>query len=317
MDYPVEYCCHLDSQPDHLVPEHRLRNWWIREPGCPLFWNSNCQLTNGNEIPQELMHDTSLTSGFAPRGDMAWVRNSVTGTLQPYWMDSEMQFALRDIRDGKATASLSAPFRRCLATAEVLVSSDHGTIQAETASMLSRAAYQLRHRGFAPVSCLIHPFQLSALRRYYRKQIRLGKMPLGDSQSSQRYHAHNESVARFFHHQLTKAVSLIVGRPVKPSYVFFASYQEGASLAKHIDRPQCEFSMTFCLDYSPEPERQTPWPIQLHTPGAVSTIYQSLGDGLVYLGCEVPHSRGVLPTGHTSSSIFFHYVPEGFSGPLD
>ena len=50
--------------------------------------------------------------------------------------------------------------------------------------------------------------------------------------------------------------------------------------------------------------------------GARVTVYQALGDGLVYRGTKVPHYRNVLAEGHTSTSIFFHYVPASFNGTL-
>jgi hypothetical protein len=140
---------------------------------------------------------------------------------------------------------------------------------------------------------------------------------LGDEQSSLRYVAHNECVARYFHHQMTRAVAAIVGQPIKPSYVYLASYLGGAELKKHRDREQCEFSVTLCLDYSPEPKLATPWPIRLDTSEGTVTAYQALGDGLVYRGTKVPHYRDALAEGHTSTSIFFHYVAEDFSGPLN
>jgi hypothetical protein len=128
---------------------------------------------------------------------------------------------------------------------------------------------------------------------------------------------HNDSVARFFHNHLTKTVSAAVGVPVKPSYVYSACYVSGAELRKHIDREQCEFSVTLCLDFSPEPEKETAWPIRLDTPHGPVTVYQALGDALVYRGTRVPHYRDVLAEGRTSTSIFFHYVPESFTGSLD
>jgi hypothetical protein len=129
--------------------------------------------------------------------------------------------------------------------------------------------------------------------------------------------AHNESVARFFHHQIANAVSAVVGEAIKPSYVYLASYLSGAELKKHTDREQCEFSVTLCLDFSPEPELATSWPIRLDTGEGAVAVYQALGDGLVYRGTSVPHYRSVLAEGCTSTSIFFHYVPADFSGPLD
>jgi hypothetical protein len=182
---------------------------------------------------------------------------------------------------------------------------------------ISRSAAEFRDKDHVPVAGLIHPFHLSALRRYYRNLIRTGRVRLGDNQSSQRYAAHNDPIARFFHHQLTSIVSRIVDQPVKPSYVYMASYQGGARLNKHVDREQCEFSVTLCLDYSPEPPLATPWPLRLQTSEATVTVFQAIGDALLYRGRMLPHYRDELPPHHSSTSMFFHYVREDFTGPLD
>ena len=112
-------------------------------------------------------------------------------------------------------------------------------------------------------------------------------------------------------------VAAIAGEPVKPSYVYVASYQSGAELEKHTDREQCEFSISLCLDYWPEPANETPWPLQLQTEEGNVSIFQGIGDGLIYRGRSLSHWRGRLPQGHMSTSIFFHYVPAEFSGSLD
>jgi hypothetical protein len=319
MNATSSFCCYLDGQPDHLTPEHQLRNFWSEElAGHPLFINNDCLLTDSGAVPHEIASHTWLTDGFASMQNMAWIRDSVTGALQPFWLDSQMQSALTAMRNGTPETSLDEYRKRSLAIARVLVPDSSENIQQKKLlATFSRCADQIQRQGYTPVAGLIHPFHISALRRYYRNMVRTGKMELGDTQSSRRYRVHNESVARFFHFQLSAAVSAIVGQPVKPSYVYFASYQGGAFLEKHTDRSQCEFSITFCLDYSPEPQGHTPWPIQLHTTEGITTVYQSIGDALVYRGCQLPHSRGVLPLGHTSTSIFFHYVPEDFEGSLN
>jgi hypothetical protein len=112
-------------------------------------------------------------------------------------------------------------------------------------------------------------------------------------------------------------MSAVAGEPVKPSYVYLASYLSGAELKKHVDREQCEFSITLCLDFSPEPDLATPWPICLQTPTSTVTVYQALGDGLAYRGTRLPHYRSKLGEGQTSTSIFFHYVGADFGGSLD
>jgi hypothetical protein len=179
-----------------------------------------------------------------------------------------------------------------------------------------KAAALFQEKGYAPLGKLIHPFHVAALRRYYRRLIRSGAIQLGDGQSDRRYAAYNEPVARFFHRQIAARLSAVAGEPLKASYVYLASYISGAELRKHTDRAQCDFSITFCLDFSPEPELATPWPIRLDTPKGTVTVYQALGDGLAYRGTRLPHYRSALPEGQTSMSIFFHYVAADFDGPL-
>jgi len=319
MNHATEFCCRLDGQPDHLTPEHQLQNYWTEESvDHPLFLNRNCRFTRAGELPAELAGEAWLTDKFAPMQNMAWIQDSVTGALQPYWLEPQMQSMLANSQNGRPISISDEQRKFSLVMASVLVPGNYEAVRVQKlSSQLARCSEQIREVGYAPIAGLIHPFHISALRRYYRSLVRTGQLALGDSQSSRRYYAHNEAVAQFFHFQLTATVSAIVGQPVRPSYVYFASYQEGAFLEKHTDRPQCEFSITMCLDYSPQPSRQTPWPIQVHSACGTTTVYQAIGDALVYLGCQVPHSRGVLPLGHTSSSLFFHYVPKDFEGPLD
>ncbi len=318
MNDSSRFCCYLAGQPDHLTPERQIQAYWSDDlAGQPMVLSQRCRLTDG-ELPGEVAANRGLTDGFAATTNMAWVHDPVSDALQPFWLSPELYSRLSEMQNHEEPApTFDLHSLNALAIAGILVPGRAAFPQKTIAAGRSQFADQVSRKGFAPVAGLIHPFHISALRRYYRHLIRTGKLPLGDTQSSRRYYAHNDSVARFFHLQLTSVVSMLFAEPVKPSYVYFASYQGGACLEKHIDRSQCDFSVSLCLDYSPEPACQTPWPLRLHTPRGLTTVYQSIGDALLYRGCQVPHSRGVLPRGHTSSSIFFHYVPVDFDGPLD
>jgi hypothetical protein len=250
---------------------------------------------------------------------IAWVEDSPSGVWTPFWMGRELAALVRKLQtDSVSVRDLSGAVRTVLRQADILVSatylSRHELAWVETREKSRR---KFRESGYAPIAGLIHPFHLSELRRYFRRKIRTGAIRLGDGQSPRRYVAHNDPAARFFHFQLTKAVSDLVGEPVKPSYVYMASYQSGARLERHTDRAQCEFSVTLCLDYSPEPSDATPWPVRLDTPTGTVTVFQALGDGLLYRGRELPHHRGTLAEGNSSTSLFFHYVPADFEGPLE
>jgi hypothetical protein len=312
---PDRFYCLLDELPLHLLPQSALGLLRLGEDGRDLYLNPECILCPGEQIPESLAANKELLSRFALQGTIAWVPGCAGGSLLPFWLGPEYEAVLRRLR---AEEPVPITVRPILAAANILTchngvtsSRDHQNEQ-----MIGTAAALFRRRGYAPLRNLLHPFHVAALRRYYRHQIRTGALELGDRQSMRRYAVHNEPVARFFHHQIASLLSAVAGEPLKPSYVYFASYLSGAELKKHTDREQCEFSVTFCLDFSPEPALATPWPISLDTSDGTVTVYQALGDGLAYRGTRLPHYRAALPDGQTSTSIFFHYVRQDFSGSL-
>jgi hypothetical protein len=270
-------------------------------------------------VPAELEQYRQLLKNFNLERTVAWVRDPATNSLHPFWLGPRLERIVVHLRAGEPVPdSLDGEARLLLAAAGILTQEDRVERRcADWAEVVKKGVRCFQEKRYAPVRNLIHPFHVAALRRYYRYAIRSGSIRLGDEQSARRYAAHNESVARFFHHSITNAVSALVGEPVKPSYVYLASYLSGAELKKHTDREQCEFSVTLCLDFSPESEVATSWPIHLDTGGGSVTVYQALGDGLIYRGPKVPHYRKALASGYTSTSIFFHYVPADFSGSLE
>jgi hypothetical protein len=311
---PDRFYCLLDDLPLHLIPRpaaHRLRrvDWRQR-----LIVNPECVLLPAGQAP-EAHFAQEWTAGFAKQGTVAWVPDAEKGMALPFWLGPRLEAVVRGLMQGGISAmELEAEDRALLAAARIVVASEASRPGEESKQ---RWSDYFREHGYAPMAGLIHPFHIAAMRRYYRFLIRTGKIQLGDGQSPRRYVAYNDPVARFFHRQITGALSGMAGEPLKPSYVYMASYLSGAELRKHTDREQCEFSVTLCLDFSPEPELATPWPIRLDTASGTVKVYQALGDGLAYRGTRLPHYRSRLGEGQTSTSIFFHYVPEDFLGSLD
>ena len=318
---PGQFHCVLDELPLHLIPQRQLESqcWWLNFSPERLAFNPQCSVLPAGQVPAELEAHRHLVKNFNLQGTVAWVREPATGSLNPFWLGPRLEAVVSRLFAGEAVPRLGSSRRPLfVGGAGILIPERYAERRrAEWAEVVSKSSAYFREHGYVPLGHLIHPFNLAALRRYYRHAIRRGNIRLGDEQSSRRYVAHNESVARFFHHQIANAVSAIVGEAVKPSYVYLGSYLSGAELKKHTDRPQCEFSVTLCLDFSPEPDLATSWPIRLDTRGGAVKVYQALGDGLVYRGTKVPHYRHALAEGYTSTSIFFHYVAEDFSGSLE
>lgn len=318
---PPDRCyCLLDELPLHLIPQRAVRSLRLQKNwDQSLYLNPDCILCALGQLPDELASKQALLAGFALQGTTAWVRSAVTGNLLPFWLGPQLEDLLRSLRPGEPVPSSVPNSVRCLlAAADIVLPEDRrDQRRPEREERLRKASQLFRERGYAPLGDLIHPFHIAALRRYYRYLIRTGAIRLGDRQSRRRYVAYNEPVAHFFHHDIAAALSTIAGEPLKPSYVYLASYLSGSELKKHTDRDQCEFSVTLCLDFSPEPLLETPWPIRLVTPTGTVTVYQALGDGLAYRGTRLPHYRSPLDAGQTSTSIFFHYVAADFAGSLD
>jgi hypothetical protein len=317
---PDRFYCLLDELPVHLLTSRALRSFEReRFLSQELFLNPDCTICPGEDVPEEFSECRDLLSGFALQGKIAWVRDRASHAVLPFWLGGKLQAALDQIRPHEPIPSFLPPRARwLLRTAGILVADGHSVErEQEHKKMVRNVRGPFQEKGYAPLSDLIHPFHVAALRRYYRCRIRSGSVRLGDGQSPRRYCAYNEPVARFFHRQIVGSLSDVAGEPLKPSYVYMASYLGGAVLEKHTDRAQCDFSVTLCLDFSPEPALATPWPILLDTATGSTTVYQALGDGLAYRGTRLPHYRSPLSAGQTSTSIFFHYVAADFDGPLE
>ena len=317
---PAGFGCVLGGQPSHLVPTRLLENSQNVETDGTLTFNPQCYLPgDGERSPGLTEAERSLPTKSELKHQLVWIQLAGTECWAPYWVGAELERAIRRLRrDPCEILALSSWVRCLLYDADILVRPEHAATQRSHWQLVAeKCRNKFYVNGYAPIAGLIHPLQLGELRRYFRREIRTGKIRLGDGQSPLRYIAHNDPAARFFHGQLTKAVSDLVGEPVKPSYVYMASYQSGAQLERHTDRTQCEFSITLCLDYAPEPDGATPWPLYLETRTGTATIYQALGDGLLYRGRNLPHYRKTLAPGQTSTSVFFHYVSADFDGPLE
>jgi hypothetical protein len=122
-------------------------------------------------------------------------------------------------------------------------------------------------------------------------------------------------LARFFHHQLTIYVGQVAGVAVKPSYAYVSAYQGGAVLERHVDREQCEFTMSLLVERSTEGEAAE-WPLYFDTSEGTVEVFQSVGEAVLFRGTKLPHYRPRLAHGQTYMSLLFHYVPVDFNRTL-
>lgn len=93
------------------------------------------------------------------------------------------------------------------------------------------------------------------------------------------------------------------GLKLVETYSYARIYQKGNILHRHKDRPSCEISTTINLGGDP-------WPIYLEPSGKTNKkgikVDLSLGDMLVYRGCELEHWREPF-TKNYCVQVFLHY----------
>jgi hypothetical protein len=312
--YPSElYHCLLDEQPYYLVPQ---RLFGPDRPG-PYIVNPQCWFSWLGPVPADKAVRMYATEYLCPGDWIVWVDDPGTRSLWPYWVGPEFAEHLADLAPGYPLHKTLPPLVEWVLTrAEILVDPDFANRRRREWMDQVWQGTRNFERGFTSISGLIPPFHLGAMRRYYRYHVRNGSFSFGDGQVDRRHVAHNEAAACFIHFQLTNAISDIARTMVKASYSYLAAYESGATLDRHTDREQCEFTVSLCVDATPEPEGQVPWPIQLDIPEGALRVWQHVGDGLLFKGRQLPHYRDALSEGHTSTALLLHYVDHAFDRQL-
>ena len=274
---------------------------------------------------------------LAPYQASVWIKTLLTEIEIGYWLDEKQTEIVSKFKAGeKLSFEIEKDLLSKLISAEIVVSDKILKHKEEIyGQILKQAQKHFKEKKYAVLPELLPSAQMKALRNYFREYVRNGFMPFGDNQVNLRYYQHDEPLAVFFHENLTKVMSLVAGEEVQPSYVYAASYKEGAKLKPHTDREQCEYSFSFQVDYLPEQENHlSTWglfvkeleegeahtseefPAENQSEDTNKAVYLKSGDALIYKGCELVHYRYELPQGHQSTSLFFHYVPVNFEGQL-
>lgn len=251
-----------------------------------------------------------------------WVRDPGPNTWMPYYLDASLRQPVLDLLAGRRTAAdLPRGVVNTLRHAGILA--PHGAFEARAEQWrdyLCNMRGALASEAFAVVRNFLNPMQLAEVRRYYRK-LRLAEAfypsILNDHCVDHRDWIHNEPVSRFLHHQLLWTINQLVPDEVQPSYAYLAVYHPGATLRRHIDRPQCQWNVSLVLDTDPEVDRASAWPIYLEVHGDAREVKLGMGDFVLYRGTDIPHWREAQPEGRSSTICFFHFVSMDFEGSLD
>jgi hypothetical protein len=286
-------------------------------PPGPLVLNGSLTLKLDADFPDSVDESAHIPGWLATSSPIAWVRDPDTDMLVPYSLEQEEADAILRIQAGEPPSALGNPLVRRLLAPGILVPRS-ATVGAPRWQDL-RARAQLDEKNYVMVRNMLPSAQMKAMRRYYADMVSEGMLKWGDEQVKRRFTMPDEGCARYWHLQLASVVAWLTAEPVKPSYSYVTVYQPGAELHRHTDRVQCEYSISFQVDYTPEQSDVSDWPLFLelpNTPPETVPIHFAIGDGLVYRGRTLAHYRQPLGEDRSSSHIFFFYVHQQFDGPL-
>jgi hypothetical protein len=136
---------------------------------------------------------------------------------------------------------------------------------------------------------------------YYQKQISTENLTaFGDEQSPIGYPFYGEVICDALAVSLLPLMEQETGLKLYPTYTYGRVYWKGSTLAKHTDRPSCQYSTTLCIDID---ENSKPWPIFM----GGKKIILSAGDMAIYKGCDIEHWREPYE-GNQQIQLFLHYV---------
>jgi hypothetical protein len=297
----------LDEQPHYLAPRRLLHSptdsrGLVVNPGCWFCWHG--------PLPADKAVRTAFADHLCPSDWMVWVDDPGTGAVWPFWVGYDYIGHLADMVPGLPPPHRLPPqVEWVLREAAILVPIGDGEQRRGEWRRRSVALAAQFQRGYVSLGDLIHPFHLGALRRYYRFHTRSGSFSWVESPGAERsFSAYNDAVACFHQHQLARMVSDVVLAEVRPSYTIFSAHQSWSAQPSQVDGERSEYCLSLCLDASPEPDRQNPWPLDLQVPDGVLRVWQHLGEGLLYRARYLPHARERLPAGCSSSSLELYYA---------
>ncbi|WP_428265316.1 sulfotransferase [Haliangium sp.] len=280
----------------------------------------------GATVPLALVRRARFRERFLSDYPLLWNEDPATLVLYPFWARREHVWLFDAFEPGQPPpSSLDPGLAERLRHAGVLTTRGAVARRCERGqAMFTRARDELERERYCTLPGLLQRAYVAALAQYYRALVDTGEWALGDGQVERRHGWHDEPLARYLHHQLIELVSGVAGEPVKPSYCYASAYRGGAALHAHLDRRQCEYTMSVLVDHSSgqyaghmSDAESAPWPLWFQAPGGKRSVTLALGDAVLFRGCELPHWREAAPPDWAQTMLLFHYVPMSFVGVLD
>jgi alkylated DNA repair dioxygenase AlkB len=306
-DMPTaRYACRLsDIAPEAAEP-----------PGEPLLVNPTLRLQLGTGVPLGMTTSTRFRERFVDDEPIAWTRSRATLAWQPWWVERAHAALLGRLVPGRPLPPCTPDMAARLHAAGIAETArEREADEAHAVAWVPSLTAEFAAAGYCTLRNALPAAATRALGAYYRALVASGGWAAGDAQVARRHGWHNEALARFFHHQWATLVGRIAEAPVCPSYCYVSAYQQGAELDPHVDRKQCEFTVSLIVDECGG--RSLDWPLWFLAGSERRAVRLGVGDAVLFRGHDLPHWRETAQeAGLALSTLLFHYVPSGFGETL-
>lgn len=135
----------------------------------------------------------------------------------------------------------------------------------------------------------------------------LNRIGVGDRQVEGSIERYKSPEFKDIYYQVKPVVEKHIGKKLLPTYFFDRVYYPGQPLKKHVDRFECEISLSMHISTNLSRE-DAAWPLKFLKDGEHHSVTMpNPGDAVIYKGDSVPHWRDPMP-GVKDSDDYFHQV---------
>ena len=162
----------------------------------------------------------------------------------------------------------------------------------------------INKNGYEVVKQFIDYSFANFLKNYFDVIVRKGICDMGDDQAPNSFCIYGDAAFDTLMVMCVPIIEKQLKREIIPQYTYARIYLKNSILEEHVDRPECEISVTITLGG----EYDRLWPICIKDyEDNTNCIELDIGDAMIYYGSDLKHWRNKF-NGISQYQIFSHYV---------
>lgn len=281
-----------------------------------LFFNDE-HSTETNQLNYENRTNQMARAGqYFVGSPKIWCKNLYSGLFYPFNCTSELFKKLKISRtDSNILCKLSSVQRAYLHFFNILVDKHKVEFsKSNSPPILNNFHETLNEKGYFILKKIIPHWMLPRFQLFYNSLNEAGYFEIDKSQViNKRHGVCNDAASLYIQNCLASILNTVLPKKIKPTYTWVMEYFPGAILRKHVDKPQCRWNVSLCIENK---NGNNPWPLFIEHNKQINVIALHPGDAVFYSGTKSPHWRNELVDKNTTTFCLLHYVSKDYQGTL-